>query len=201
MTVAGLTIARAEGQSRQTLRSHTHRSRSGAVSFGFLTERRRTPSWCRSGRFSNWRAARDWAVADATARPTGGERRQPNLGTEGWQTSSMFSCSSVFAIGTVSENPHPVAGPNVTFPGLFDVHRGCVLGAAIDPSKVTIRLSREPCRRPKDRSGEDSPDKCLRHGKNHGGGTPLVGFPLQGVPSVRLRGCVGHHRGSRTHCD
>ena len=28
------------------------------VNFGFFTERCRTPSWCRSARFSNWRAAR-----------------------------------------------------------------------------------------------------------------------------------------------
>src|SRR5438552_2990103 len=35
-----------------------HRSRSSGVNFGFFTERRRTPSWCRSATFSNWRAAR-----------------------------------------------------------------------------------------------------------------------------------------------
>src|SRR5947207_2625233 len=38
--------------------SQAQRSRSSGVNFGFFTERCRTPNWCRSARFSTWRAAR-----------------------------------------------------------------------------------------------------------------------------------------------
>src|SRR3989449_10856577 len=48
----------AQRQSAHTPHSQAHRSRSSGVNFGFFTERRRTPSWCRSATFSNWRAAR-----------------------------------------------------------------------------------------------------------------------------------------------
>src|SRR2546429_4999596 len=41
-----------------TPHSQAQRSRSSGINFGFFTERCRTPSWCRSARFSNWRAAR-----------------------------------------------------------------------------------------------------------------------------------------------
>ena len=44
-------------QSRQTLHSHAHKSRSAGVSFGRFTERCRTPIRWR-GRISNWRASR-----------------------------------------------------------------------------------------------------------------------------------------------
>jgi hypothetical protein len=37
---------------------------------GLFTERRRTPSWCRSARFSNWSVALDLRVDDAAASNT-----------------------------------------------------------------------------------------------------------------------------------
>ncbi len=67
MTVSGLTITKADRQSFQTSHSHTQRSRSAEMSFGRFTERCRTPSWCRSARFSRWRAAPDLKVADTAA--------------------------------------------------------------------------------------------------------------------------------------
>ena len=45
-------------QSRQTVHSHAHKSRSAGVSFGRFTERCRTPIWWRSARISSWSAAR-----------------------------------------------------------------------------------------------------------------------------------------------
>jgi hypothetical protein len=54
----GLDDDDAERQSAHTPHSQAQRSRSSGVNFGFFTERCRTPSWCRSARFSNWRAAR-----------------------------------------------------------------------------------------------------------------------------------------------
>src|ERR1035438_1438441 len=59
ITVAGLTMTKADRQSLQAPHSHSHRSRSADVSSGRFTERRSTPSWCRSARFSRWRVARD----------------------------------------------------------------------------------------------------------------------------------------------
>jgi hypothetical protein len=56
MTVSGLTMIKAERQSLQTSHSHAHKSRSAEVSFGRFTERRRTPSWCRSGAGRNPRS-------------------------------------------------------------------------------------------------------------------------------------------------
>src|SRR5437870_10654265 len=41
-----------------TPHSQAQRSRSSGINFGFFTERCRTPSWCRSARFSNWRFTR-----------------------------------------------------------------------------------------------------------------------------------------------
>src|SRR5260370_36887325 len=65
MTVSGLTMTREDRQSIQTSHNHAHRSRSADVSLGRFTERRRTPSWCRSARFSSWSVARDLKAADA----------------------------------------------------------------------------------------------------------------------------------------
>src|SRR5882762_5136826 len=48
----------AERQLGHTPHSQAQRSRSRGVNFDFFTERCRTPSWCRSAKFSNWRAAR-----------------------------------------------------------------------------------------------------------------------------------------------
>jgi len=68
MTVSGLTMTKADCQSLQASHSHVQRSRSADVSLGRFTERRRTPSWCRSARFSIWSVARDLKAADvATA--------------------------------------------------------------------------------------------------------------------------------------
>jgi len=65
--VSGL-MTRADHQPFQSWESHAQRSRSGGASFGRFTERCRTPSWCRSARFSaRWSAARDLKVADAAA--------------------------------------------------------------------------------------------------------------------------------------
>jgi len=47
MTVSGLTRIKAERQSRQVAAKHAQKNRSEAVSFGRLTERWRTLSWCR----------------------------------------------------------------------------------------------------------------------------------------------------------
>src|SRR2546426_4149259 len=58
ITVSGLTTMSAERQSVHTPHSRAQSSRSRGVNLGFFTERCRTPSWCRSARFSNWRAAR-----------------------------------------------------------------------------------------------------------------------------------------------
>ncbi len=53
-TVSALTISSADFQSAQTSRSHTQKTRSADISFGRLgTERRNTPSCCRSARFSS----------------------------------------------------------------------------------------------------------------------------------------------------
>ncbi len=40
------------------------------VSLGRFTDRCRTPSWCRSAKFSRWSAARDLKVADTVAANT-----------------------------------------------------------------------------------------------------------------------------------
>ena len=48
ITVSGLTMTKADRQSLQAPLSHAHRSRSADVSLGRFTERRSTPSWCRS---------------------------------------------------------------------------------------------------------------------------------------------------------
>ena len=69
MTVSGLTMTK-EDQSIQTSHSHAQRSRSADVSFGRFTERRKTPSWCRSARFSKCSAARDLKTADTEAANT-----------------------------------------------------------------------------------------------------------------------------------
>jgi hypothetical protein len=54
MTVAGLTIIRADFQLPQTRRKHTQKTRSTRVSFScFGAERRSTPSGCRKARFSS----------------------------------------------------------------------------------------------------------------------------------------------------
>ena len=77
-TVSGLTIIRTERQSAQTRDNHTQRIRSPVVNFGrFLAERLSTPIWCRSARFSNWRAARvlnseDSMVINAGTMPKNG---------------------------------------------------------------------------------------------------------------------------------
>jgi hypothetical protein len=70
MTVAGLTITNADRQSLHTQHSHAQRSLSADVSLGRFTERRKTPSWCRSAMFYNWSAARDWKAADVAAANT-----------------------------------------------------------------------------------------------------------------------------------
>ena len=46
-TVSGLTMIRAERQSRQVAARHAQKNRSEVASFGRLTERLRTLSWCR----------------------------------------------------------------------------------------------------------------------------------------------------------
>ena len=54
-------------QSRHAVESHAHRSRSAGVSFGRLTERCRTPIWCRNARISKWSEARFRNAADSDA--------------------------------------------------------------------------------------------------------------------------------------
>ena len=81
ITVSGLTSRIAERQSSQTPHSHAQRSRSNVVNFGFFTERCKTPSWCRSARFSNWRAAPvlkmdDRAANSVTSTSNAAERNQ-----------------------------------------------------------------------------------------------------------------------------
>src|SRR5437899_12892436 len=80
ITVSGLTTMSAERQSGHIPPSTDQRSRSSGVNFGFFTERCRTPSWCRSARFSNWRAARvlktdDRATTSVLSIPSVGVRR------------------------------------------------------------------------------------------------------------------------------
>src|ERR1017187_6859123 len=65
MTVSGLTLTKEDRQSPQASQSHAQRSRSAEVSFGRLTERRRTPSWRRSARCSSWSADRDLKAVNA----------------------------------------------------------------------------------------------------------------------------------------
>src|SRR2546422_1812950 len=80
ITVSGLTTMSAERQLDHTPHSHAQRSRSRGVNFGFFTERCRTTSWCRSARFSSWRAARglktdDRATTSVFSIPSVGARR------------------------------------------------------------------------------------------------------------------------------
>src|SRR5205814_9936626 len=63
----GLDDDKTERQSAHTPHSQAHRSRSNGVNFALLTERCSTPSWCRSARFSNWRAARVLKTDDRAA--------------------------------------------------------------------------------------------------------------------------------------
>jgi hypothetical protein len=75
ITVSGLTTMSTERHSAQTPHSQAQRSRSRGVNLGFFTERCRTPSWCRSARSSNWRAARvlktdDRATTSAVSIPS-----------------------------------------------------------------------------------------------------------------------------------
>src|SRR5260370_1267156 len=58
MTVAGLTMRRAERHSAQAPQSQAHKHRSKRFSFGFFTERCSTPSWWRSARISSCNEAR-----------------------------------------------------------------------------------------------------------------------------------------------
>ena len=58
MTVAGLTMRRAERHSAQAPQSQAHNHRSNRFSFGFFTERCSTPSWWRRARISSCNAAR-----------------------------------------------------------------------------------------------------------------------------------------------
>jgi hypothetical protein len=74
MTVAGLTMRRAERHSAQAPQNQAHKSRSNRFSFGFFTERCSTPSWWRRAMISSCNAARvrktdsvDASNADITA--------------------------------------------------------------------------------------------------------------------------------------
>ena len=58
MTVAGLTMHRAERHSAQAPQSQAHKHRSKRFSFGFFTERCSTPSWWRRARISSCNEAR-----------------------------------------------------------------------------------------------------------------------------------------------
>src|SRR5258708_2116809 len=58
MTVAGLTMRRAERHSAQAPQSQAHKHRSNRLSFGLFTERCSTPSWWRRARISSCNAAR-----------------------------------------------------------------------------------------------------------------------------------------------
>jgi hypothetical protein len=69
MTVSGLTMARAERQSRQRRDRQIHNKRSPEVNFGrFLAARCSTPIWWRRARFSSSRAARERKIEDRVAR-------------------------------------------------------------------------------------------------------------------------------------
>src|ERR1700730_3619262 len=70
MTVSGLTMTKADRQSLQASHSHAHRTRSPDVSLVRFTERRSTPSWCRSARFTRWSVARDLNADDAAVANT-----------------------------------------------------------------------------------------------------------------------------------
>ena len=58
MTVAGLTMRRAERHSAQAPQSQAHKQRSNRFSFGFFTERCSMPSWWRRAMISSCNAAR-----------------------------------------------------------------------------------------------------------------------------------------------
>ena len=58
MTVAGLTMRRAERHSAQAPQSQAHKQRSNRFSLGFFTERCSTPSWWRRAMISSCNAAR-----------------------------------------------------------------------------------------------------------------------------------------------
>jgi hypothetical protein len=53
MTVSGLTMIKAEHQFRQVAARHAQNNRSEALSFGRLTERSRTLSWCQKRQHLN----------------------------------------------------------------------------------------------------------------------------------------------------
>jgi len=84
MTVAGLTMRRAERHSARAPQSQAHKHRSNRFSFGFFTERCSTPSWWRRARISSCNAARvrktdsvEASNADITA-VNGNWRKMPN---------------------------------------------------------------------------------------------------------------------------
>ena len=81
MTLSGLTMTRTDRQSLQIPHSQAHRSRSDEVSFGLLTRRWRTRSWCRSARFSKWRAV--------LALTTGGHRGRRHVRCAASQTEEL----------------------------------------------------------------------------------------------------------------
>ena len=103
ITVSGLTTMSAERQSAHTPHSQAQRSQSNGVNFGFFTERCRMPSWCRSARFSNWRAARVLKTDDRAA-TSALACRALGHGGDGECTSLFFSDRLRFTGGTISQD-------------------------------------------------------------------------------------------------
>src|SRR4029077_2993899 len=68
-TVSGLTMARAERQSRHRRDSPTHKRRSAGVNLGrFLADRCSTPTWWRRAKFSSSSIARERNIEDRVPR-------------------------------------------------------------------------------------------------------------------------------------
>ena len=83
ITVAGLTMTRADCQSPQSRQSQAHKRRPVAVHFGFSTYHRSTPSWWRRARVSSYGVARlrkeaPWAPQKAEHSDSNGQA-EPNF--------------------------------------------------------------------------------------------------------------------------